>query len=74
MSLVKRFEAIKESLENAQNERAEAVGELKQIKQSLKSDFGIDSIEAAQSVYKKMLAQEEKLNEEFEEIVNQLEE
>ena len=71
---VKDFEALKQKLEKAKENKIRLEGNLEQIMGRLKSEFGIASIEEADKYQKKMedelAIDEERLEESINEINN----
>jgi len=69
----KRLLEMKEQVNTAKEDKAEATGALNSILKQLKDEFGVNTLEAAQKKLKALLAKEEKMKQELEDIVAELE-
>jgi len=70
---VDRFNEIKEKIEAGKERKAKAEGVLERIREQWKTDFGVDSIEAAEETLEEMNGEIEKAEARLESIAEQLE-
>lgn len=73
MSDLRRFNKIKEDIENAQEKANKAEGALEQVMLSLKKDFKCNTLEEAQAKLKQMGKELEASKEEFDEALEDFE-
>jgi predicted nucleic acid-binding Zn-ribbon protein len=72
MSIEKDLQSLEEQLERAKQERSECEGELKSVMKRLKTDFGVDTIEAAEKLLQKLQAQLDEETETLDKNVTEL--
>ncbi len=73
MNNVEKFTKIKKQLEQAKQDKSEATGELNVLMKQLKKDYGVTTVPQAQKKLKQLLAEEETLSQQFDDLVIQLE-
>ena len=70
---VDKLLAYRRKIDQGKTQRSESMGRLKQLKQSLKDEFGCDSIEDAKTKLGKMKSKRDKLQAEFDTKFRELE-
>lgn len=74
MADLKRYNELKEKVEDAQKKADRAQGNLDQIMRQLKSDFDCDDLEEAKEVLGKLEKELEETESEFDEAISGFEE